>query len=194
MNPFTENDLSPFTENEQFNLIMDVCRRKRVIEYGSGNLMLASLIAEFGQGEILAIDKIDCPFTYLRRNLTYRKAYFQYLTVNDVSSYDVAVLAKPNVYNTANLERLVAQAEQVVYLGYNFDGTITGSEALWEHLRHREVLAYVPQRARVLIVYGAIGERREDDDLYPEELGGVDRETMFQYTDSTETLNQVFGK
>jgi hypothetical protein len=46
------------------------------------------------------------------------------------------------------------QAETLVYLGKNTDGSACGFPGLFEVLARREILAYVPDRPNTLIIYG----------------------------------------
>ena len=53
-----------------------------------------------------------------------------------------------------SIVKVLADAEIVIYLGKNTDGSACGYDKMWEHLRSREVLAHVPDRRNTLTVYG----------------------------------------
>lgn len=165
-----------------------------VVEFGAGDLHYAEQLAMNGCPKVLAIDKEPCPLAMTPFNLQYRQGYFEDISLHEILGYTAALVSWPNVYNVAGLPDLLRFFNLVVYRGFNFDGTICGSDHLWEFFRHREVLLYFPMKNNVMIVYGEECERRGDDDLYPEEVAATSRESIISYSDSEETLNQVLGK
>jgi hypothetical protein len=57
------------------------------------------------------------------------------------------------------LPELLVEAEIVIYLGSNTDGTACGTRGLFTFLVHRRLLAHVPFQPNSLLVYGEPGAR-----------------------------------
>jgi hypothetical protein len=187
---------------EQIEMVLSYCKGKSVVDFGSGNLEWSFFLAESlmpDQKTVLSIDRYDPPASYvapgyLSYNLLCKRSYFVDMTPKDVAGYDVGFISWPPCYNTHNLPELLDTFDLVIYQGCNVRGNACGSELLWESFLRREVLEYIPKLNNTLIVYGAPCSRREQDDLYPEEIAATHKDEIFPFNDSRETLNQLLGK
>jgi hypothetical protein len=163
------------TEQQAATLAPFVASRT-VMGLGAGALELANRLLALGARHVVAVDshfpsgaaasgpKISClelPF----RALTRRE--------------DVVVMSYPPNWPTG-LAPILADAEIVIYLGKNTDATACGDAAMWNHLVRREVLAYVPDRKNVLIIYGPHNVVRR---LTGEERGAVST-VVLSYADA----------
>lgn len=146
-----------------------------VYDLGAGDLELAHEMDALGARKIIAVDRHDMPPPRTKRVQTVRSHFHQW---NAPESMDVAFLSWP-VNWCSDAERLLPRAKIVVYVGRCTDSTLCGSLEFWGHVRHREVLAVVPNRHNVLIIYGEVGGREEG--LLPEEMAGMDYEKVWTY-------------
>ncbi len=142
---------------------------KVVWDLGAGDGALGALLRLVGAERVIAIEKspvcdyfTHCPSVELRQ--------LRFDEVED-ESMPLVFLSWPNNHETPGLARIVRNAETVIYLGKNTDGTSCGWPRLFEELAQREVVCHVPQRANTLIVYGA---RRVERERLPEEQAGID--------------------
>lgn len=143
----------------QRKTVGDLVKGRVVFDLGAGDLLLAKELIQLGASKVVAIDK-DAPFPWSGdRRIEVRRDYFH--QVKD-TAIDVAFVSWPSNYVDWDLIRLVGQAETVVYLGKNTDGTSCGSVALFEHLLMRKLLAHVPDRSNTLLAYGEfVGVERD---------------------------------
>jgi len=144
---------------------------KRVWDLGSGDFHYARELLLLGADSVLAIDK-----EWRGRppeGVTFRQDYFFDITPEPI---EVAFISWPANYNLTGLIEILEQAQTVIYLGCNLDGSACGWKGLFEHLTGRELLAHVPHRRNTLLVCG----RTLDVPREPtgEERGGLTTEGL----------------
>lgn len=131
----------------------------RVHDLGSGDLVFTRELVRMGAEHVTAIDRH--PARSFNKRITCVEAHYENYHVD----VDVAVMSWPANWRTG-LRETAEQSRIVVYVGKNTDGSSCGSQAMFEHLVDREVLAHVPDRCNTLIIYGPT---RVERDRLPEE-------------------------
>lgn len=147
-----------------------------VHDLGAGQLGMSKKLIELGAHTVTAVDKdyesrMHLYGTFPRITLV-GETFEQY--ARHEHYIDVAFVCWPECYQQRGIVRLLMNVRTIIYLGTNFDGTACGSTEMWEHLRHNEVLAYVPHRFNNLIVYN--GTRWIARRPLPEEYAGLHRD------------------
>lgn len=139
-----------------------------VHDLGAGDLVLAHRLANFGASHVVAIDKEHRPPGRMPRGkVTYKQAYFHELK----GPYRTIFLSWPQNLESPDLALLALQAETLIYLGKNTDGTMCGSPSLFEVMIRRELLTYIPSKGNTLII---TGKQLDDPRLpTPEERAGL---------------------
>ena len=152
-----------------------------VVDLGSGYGERARILERLG-ARVVKIDKDeDIPGVI--------HGYFESM-IEEIEKMqpDVIHLAWP----TANLGRRATDvfdlAPVLIYVGKNTEGSVCGTPAMFRYLAHRVVLAYEPTRANVLIVYGRT-QREPRRMLHYEEAAGIERATVWSYSDTREMLH-----
>lgn len=128
---------------------------KVVHDLGAGrDCDLSLVLIALGAKRVIAIEKD--PMTRLNHpDIEQHETHFSdYIKAHSEEKIEVAFIAAPRNARDWDLLRFVTSANRVVYLGKNTDGTACGSRQLFESFLTREVLAYVPEYPRTLIVYG----------------------------------------
>lgn len=159
---------------EQWAALEPQVEDKMVYDLGAGDLELAHEMDALGARKVIAVDRDDMPEPRTKRVKTIRSHFHQW---DAPAEMEVAFLSWP-VNWVSDVERLLYRAEKVVYVGRCTDSTLCGSLDFWRHVSRREVLAVVPDRHNVLIIYG---DMEEDRDLLPEEMAGMDYEKVWTY-------------
>lgn len=126
---------------------------KVVWDLGAGNLGLSILLHRM-EAEVTAIDYILLPELGHHKDpegvVCVGKRYDAVVP----EPIDVAFLSWPTNYRLPGLIPILEQAETVVYLGSNFDGTCCGFSELFKHLRGRKLLKYLSFRRNSMVVVG----------------------------------------
>lgn len=165
---------------EQWAALEPYIEDKVVYDLGAGDLELAHKMDALGARKVIAVDRHDMPTPQTKRVQTIRSHFHQW-EAPDVMG--VAFLSWP-VNWRSDAEALLYRAEKVVYVGRCTDSTLCGSLEFWRHVSRREVLAIVPARHNVLIIYGDV---EGDRDLLPEEMAGMDYEKVWTYEELYES-------
>jgi hypothetical protein len=125
---------------------------KEVWDLGAGDLSHAHNLATLGAKAVLALDKEHHVAPMDDKVVTLQR-YFHDVPTPD-KPIQVAFLSWPSNYMLRGLLGLLDVAEVVIYLGSNTNGNACGNTGIFDHLLHRELLAYVPHRRNSLIVVG----------------------------------------
>ena len=190
---------------EQAAAVRPFVQGQRVHDLGAGvSLYLAHYLVGLGADEVVAVDRSPTPWrgggygpkrhrwhalygqetpdgnqTADFRKVRYVQAYFSEFRERVTTAF----VSWPSNYpddQDAGLVRLVSNAQMVVYLGTNTDGTACGSPDLFSHLCAREALVHVPHRRNTLIVYGQeVGSRK----LLPEERAAMDTTRIYSFAE-----------
>ena len=152
--------------------IAAVVRRKVVWDLGAGDLAHARTMLKLGAREVIAIEKEDT-FDSPYRGIKQIHAYFHEVDAPD--SIDVVLLSWPCNYSMRGVVRFLERAHTVIYLGSNTSGSACGDPRIWENLVEREVVAYVPTRRNVLLIYSQPPRTR---DLVGEEIAALTGQFM----------------
>lgn len=150
---------------------------KVVHDLGAGDLCLAQQLVEFGAEKVIAVDRYS-PLTYSKRakltSIDIVTCYFH----DYKGSVKTAFLSWPVNWYDYSLGNFIEQAEMVIYLGSNLDGSACGYPDMWVHLSQREVLAHIPHRKNTLIVYGPEFVKRAQ---LPEEFASLNQARMYRF-------------
>lgn len=133
----------------QLEVLVEYTEGRVVHDLGAGSLGLARILRVHGACKVIAIDKEQisppddpCIEVVWKIFSDYKKPI------------DTAVVSWPINRYDQGLLSLVDRARRVIYIGKNTDGSMCGWPGLFWSFLARELLAYVPDRRNVLIVYG----------------------------------------
>lgn len=148
-------------------------RKQIVYDLGAGDCSSSTLLLSRGASRVMAIDKDDQRTGYPD---FLRMGFDQLAAV--VKDIDVAFISWPVNHYIPGLLQLIRKTAIVIYLGSNTDGNACGHPHYFEDFRHRELLAYVPEKPNTLAVYGNyLDEPRSFEKLRGEEIAAI---TIFQ--------------
>lgn len=156
-------------------------RGKVIHDLGAGDLGLSTELLRLGAAEVYAVDKEDTP-RFLPRRLHYKSAYFNEIT----SRMDTVFLSWPTNHEAHLLPHL-AQAQTLIYLGKNTDGTSCGTPALFRAMIRRDLLDYEPDKHNCLVIVGRCLETPREPT--GEELAGMSHELLFYSFDKAEAAD-----
>jgi len=137
----------------QVKALWPYVKGRRVHDLGAGMCIETRMLARLGAARVVAVDKERMPMVAAAR-IEQRRCYFADLTPIE-PKLDVAFVCWPQNYRAPGLAYLCGQANTVVYVGKNTDGTACGSVDLFSTLLDRKVEVYLPERRSSLIIYGA---------------------------------------
>lgn len=169
---------------EQEETLQKVIKGKAVWDLGAGNCSLARKMIELGATYVHAVDCKPYKGKPLGKKIRFINAYFSELSP---TMYKDQVVMGSWVHNTKchGIMSFLRQAETIVLLGNNFDGTITGMPSIYEETLMRELLHYTPDPKNCLLVVGKhrqvgkfLGVKR---DPTPFEAAGMDMVNMRSY-------------
>lgn len=140
----------------QSQVVQRHVRRQRVHDLGAGNLWLAGALARLGAREVVAVD-MHVDFTEEPPGVTFTCSSFRRFK----DPVSIALVSWPPQYGTQGLEKILAHATKVIYLGVNDEHTVCGSKDFFEAMRKREILHLVECPNNDLIVYGPRRVRRD---------------------------------
>lgn len=145
---------------------------KVVHDLGAGpDCDLSLVLISLGAKRVIAIEK-DSMTPLNHPDIEQHEIHFSdYIKVHSEEQIEVAFIAAPRNARDWDLLTFVRIAKVVVYLGKNTDGTACGFRQLFESFFTREVLAYVPEYPRTLIVYG--GDLKEPRQMRGEEYAAL---------------------
>ena len=156
-----------------------------VCDLGAGDMELSVKLLDLGATGVIAVDKEDYPVPDAR--ITPVHSYYANLT-RHIELPKIAFVSWPINHDEHSLGRLVSRFSYVIYLGKNTDFTSCASPQFFQALLPREVLAYVPTKKNVLIVYGPKRATREP---YGEELAAL---TMYEHAFEYEEAERASEK
>lgn len=167
--------------NENQALALHVwVQNREVHDFGAGDLQLSIAMLHLGAKTVVAVDKEHRHLHMLQASdgLKLVGEHFDRFVARD-PVIDVAFISWPVVYGTQGLAELTRRAKTVIYLGSNFNGTVCGSNELWQHLRGREIELSVSDPRNTLIIYGKHDptlRRRLDPEEYAAYRRDIDEE------------------
>jgi hypothetical protein len=133
-----------------------------------------------GASGVLAVDRNPMP------NLNDPRVIYWQGMFHDLKLAAKVVLASWIINWDVGVEPIFDQAEIVLSLSKNTDGICCGYPAMWEYLRTREVLAYLPERANTLTIYGPA---RVSRNLTGEETAALDLSRIYSFENICEFEN-----
>lgn len=148
-------------------------RGRDVVDLGAGSGLLSRRALTAGARSVLAIEPSED--TPPRGVPVAREAAATWAARGH--AVDVLVLGWAPNYPTPGFVELVRRAARVIYVGKGVGYRATGTRALWRELVLRAPSAYLPGYRSTLIVYDGPGPAVRE--LYDEERGGVDPETVY---------------
>jgi hypothetical protein len=153
---------------KQEEAVKALVQGKDVCDLGAGDMELSVKLLDLGAKNVLAVDKEDYPVPDDRivRILSYYANVGRH--VSELPK--IALVSWPINHMEPSLPRLLGKFPYVIYLGKNTDMTACGSSTMFQFLLPREVLAYIPNKKNVLIIYGP---RRVEREPYGEELAAI---------------------
>ena len=159
----------------QMDAMTEFCRDRHLLDLGGWNGSLADLLLRHGAASADVLDKSipiiksDHPKIHWWQ---YTFAQFLDWPVRR-SQFDVGLLSWP-----ANVEAqmpalicILRSCSHIVYLGKNDGCTMCGTPRLWSYLITRSIVAHIPDRDNVLLIYGPEIASRES--LVEEEMQGL---------------------
>jgi len=140
--------LSSPLSSPQARVVRRFVHGQTVMDLGAGDLKMALTLVDLGEHRVIAVDRHPLPDSPDSR-VQGLQSYFHNLTERAK-----VVLASWIVNWRCGIVDILADAEIIIYLGKNTDGSACGYDMMWNHLRSREILAHVPDRKNTLTVYG----------------------------------------
>jgi hypothetical protein len=152
---------------KQEDAVKALVQGKDVCDLGAGDMELSVKLLELGATKIIAVDKEDYPVPDPRivRILSYFNNVWRH-----TRPPKIAFISWPINHADPSLARLVDRFPFIAYLGKNTDMTSCATPGFFQPLLRREVMAYIPNRKNVLIIYGPNSVEREP---YGEELAAI---------------------
>jgi hypothetical protein len=154
---------------------------RHIFDLGAYDLRLSKTLVDIGASKVTAVDRSEMPSpSRLYPEIETVQAYFK-----DVAPVEAAFVSWPVNWPCALLE-VIQNADLVIYLGRNTDGMVCGYEALWRHLRGRDVLCHIPCPVNTLVVYGKPLKVPREKGL-PEEMAAVYLDRVWTYSEAHST-------
>ena len=144
LSPAQRKALKPFIQGQHIH------------DLGAGDQVLSQQLLRLGCTHVTAVDKQPSASKRFNR-ITWVTSYF----VHYHDPLDTAFLSWPQNYRQPGLVSILERSRLVIYLGSNTGGSACGDRDLWLHLTSRELLAYSPDPANTLAVYGPARTTRE---------------------------------
>lgn len=157
----------------QMRAVHGIVKGRVVTDIGAGNGHLSVALVGLGAAEVIAVDRDLVSLGTLPKVRPVIAHFCEYK-----EEIDVAFMSWPPQYGAQGLAEAAARAETVIYLGSNVDGSVCGPNDLWQVLRFREVLVYLPDRKNTLLVYGRKEGKRP---LMPEEFAALNMERIWGF-------------
>lgn len=148
---------------------------QRVLDLGASDLALSHVMVAMGALDVLAVDRRRMPVPQTPKIQTDVR-YF-----HDLGKTRSVVLASWIVNWDVGIERQLHAATHVVVLSKNTDGSVCGYPGMWELLRQREVLLYLPECPNVVTVYGPQKTTRGPTG---EEIAAVDLSHVYAFDEA----------
>ena len=152
---------------KQQDAVKALVQGKDVCDLGAGDMELSVKLLELGATKIIAVDKEDFPVPDPR--IVRIRAYFKDVW-RHTKPPKIAFISWPINHADPSLARLVDRFPFIAYLGKNTDMTSCATPGFFQPLLRREVMAYIPNKKNVLIIYGPLAVEREP---YGEELAAI---------------------
>ena len=137
----------------QLQAIRHHVQGRHIHDLGAGDLKLSNELLRLGATGVTAIDRwyIEGVVAPPDLRITLQGAYFGEL--GDLAP-DVAFVSWPINQDQPGLFKVMRAASPVIYLGKNTDGSMCGHPKMFQDMRGRELLAYIPELTNTLIVVG----------------------------------------
>jgi hypothetical protein len=140
----------------QTNVLTKYVRGKTVIDLGCGDGGHSAVMLNAGARHIIGVDKETTPYLRDVTRFTFYKQYYDAVARDLPPShrFDVGFVSWPSNRPLPGLTAILKRCDRVVYLGKNTDSTACGDYALFQHLRSRKLLQYIPDPRNCMIVVG----------------------------------------
>jgi len=158
--------------NEQAEVVARHVAGREVADLGAGDGRLTLRLVEFGAIKVVAVEKERLTQPE-RPEIEWRSQLF----ADQTDLPNVVFCSWPSTHANG-LAALLRTARVVILLSKNTDGTVCGSPRIFNYLRQRALLAYVPARRNTLSVYGSELVRRP---ATGEERAATDRSRIYRY-------------
>jgi hypothetical protein len=133
---------------DQIQQLEPFVQDRSILDLGAAQLEGSELLLELGARDVLAVDRNRMPKPS-SSSITTRVAQFHML-----EETRPVVFASWIVNWPVNIERHLEEAELVISISKNTDGSSCGYPQMWELLMRREILLHVPEFQNTLTVYG----------------------------------------
>lgn len=134
--------------DEQTAELEPFVKDRSILDLGAGWLEGSRAMLELGARDVLAVDRHSMPAPGSSA-ITTRTVHFA-----DLEETRPVILASWIVNWPVDIERHLMAAELVISVSKNTDGASCGYPQMWNLLRKREILLYLPERQNTLTVYG----------------------------------------
>ncbi len=141
-----------YFSQEQGKVLRPFITGQLVHDLGAGMLLQAHQLLDFGARQVIAIDKE--PYV-LQAQRDERMVPINCYLSNYTEKVEIVFLGSPTNQYIPGLLDLLEKARIIIYLGKNTDLTACGWPGLFWHFLGREVVAYAPEPANVMVVYGS---------------------------------------
>ena len=145
-----------------------------VHDLGAGDLELTCRLLDLGAQHVVAVDRVPMGAPWESR-VTIKTSEF----VDVLDDIDIAFVSWPDNRIDIGLLLLCARAQSVIYIGSNVDGSQCGFPHLFRHLNMRKVIAYMPDPANTICVYGPL--QRKVRPPLGEEYAGIHTGKMMSF-------------
>lgn len=157
----------------QVEALRPYVKGREVYDLGAGMCIESRVLVQLGATRVVAIDKEPMP-TIDDARIEQRRCYFADLPPIEP---DVVFVCWPQNYRAPSLAYLCGQANTIIYIGKNTDGTACGAVDLFATLLDRKVEVYLPERRGTLIIYGAYLPAERPRALLGEERACIEGQT-----------------
>jgi hypothetical protein len=123
-----------------------------VYDLGAGNLDMTRLMLTLRASSVVAIDKEEMPPFHHPDVKCIRRRFDEFERFP--ADGDAALVSWPVNHPNPGLVRMLDAAPIIIYIGKNTDGSACGDRKLFEAFLGRRLIAYVPDRANVVAIYG----------------------------------------
>lgn len=148
---------------------------QRVMDLGAADLALSHVLMAMGAQDVLAVDRERMPIPQTPKIHTLVD-YF-----HNVEETRPVVFASWIVNWDVGIERQLRAATHVIVVSKNTDCSACGYTGMWEILRGRGVLVYLPERANVVTVYGPEQAERAPTG---EEFAALNQERSYSFDEA----------
>lgn len=163
---------------EQAEVVRALVVDRNVVDLGAGDLSFSEQMVKFGARSVRAIEPREPRWGHVLGP----KIQLIQATMKETppQKADVALVSWPSTYSPLTWEYTphFDQADTVIYVGNNVDGTACGTATLFQYFLTRELIEHVPDRRNTLLVYAGKCPERQP---VGEELAGMTHSHIMTY-------------